>query len=177
MLQHWLSFVLDATVALLAVLMVTLATELRVAAGFTGVGLVALMSFAEMMANQVRLYTGLETATGALTRLQTFGEAVPDEAANDEAGVDPEWTWNYRGELRLEGVCAAYKCVGGPLPLESTNQLIGNLTQEHLASKRRFPMQWKFLPSTRLPYPSTRARRSRSAAGRGGTSCCSQGDF
>ena len=107
MLQHWLAFVLNATVAVLAVGIVTLATQLRTAAGFTGVSLVALMSFAEMLANQVRLYTGLETATGALSRLQTFSEVVPDESAGDDRGNGLEW--NCEGDVLLEGVCATYK--------------------------------------------------------------------
>ena len=106
MLQHWLSFVLQATVAVLAVAIVTLATQLRTAAGFTGVGLVALMSFADMLAGLVRLYTELEIATGALSRLKMLSEAVPNEAAGDATGGGRKWNCN--GELILDNVSAVY---------------------------------------------------------------------
>lgn len=106
-LQHWLTFVLNMTVAVLAIGITTLATQLHTNAGFTGVGLVSLMSFGEMMSNVVRLYTQLETSTGSLARLKLFGEKVPDETHGD-APTEVDVRWPSTGGVTLRGVSAAY---------------------------------------------------------------------
>lgn len=107
MLQQWLTFVLNMTITGLAILIITLATQLHTGAGFTGVGLVSLMSFGEMMANVVRLYTMLEISTGSLSRLKRFGEKVPPENVVDEThGPSPDWPSS--GDIKLENVCASY---------------------------------------------------------------------
>lgn len=108
MLQQWLTFVLNMTVAGLAVVIITLATQLHTSAGFTGVGLVSLMSFGGMMANIVRLYTGLEISTGSLSRLKRFGEKVPAEDVEDET-YEPDPDWPSDGGIRLEDVSASYE--------------------------------------------------------------------
>lgn len=107
MLQHWLTFALNMTVAVLAIGITTLATQLHTNAGFTGVGLVSLMSFGEMMSNVVRLYTQLETSTGSLARLKLFGEKVPDETRGDAAS-ESDLSWPSAGEVTLQGVFASY---------------------------------------------------------------------
>lgn len=107
MLQQWLTFVLNMTVAVLAIGITTLATQLHTNAGFTGVGLVSLMSFGEMMSNVVRLYTQLETSTGSLVRLKLFDEKVPNESHGD-ALSNPDLSWPSAGEVSLGGVSAAY---------------------------------------------------------------------
>ncbi|KAH8912436.1 putative ABC multidrug transporter [Coniochaeta sp. PMI_546] len=108
MLQQWLTFVLNMTVAGLAVVIITIATQLHTGAGFTGVGLVSLMSFAEMMANVVRLYTMLEISTGSLSRLKRFGELVPAESAADETN-ETRFDLPARCEIHLDNVSASYE--------------------------------------------------------------------
>ncbi|OIW32028.1 P-loop containing nucleoside triphosphate hydrolase protein [Coniochaeta ligniaria NRRL 30616] len=108
MLQQWLTFVLNMTIAGLAVVIITIATQLHTGAGFTGVGLVSLMSFGEMMANVVRLYTMLEISTGSLSRLKRLGEKVPAENVADETN-EPGADWPASGEVHLDDVSASYE--------------------------------------------------------------------
>lgn len=119
MLQQWLRFVLNMTVAGLAVIVIAIATQLRTGAGFTGVGLVSLMSFGQMTADFVRLYTMLEISTGSLSRLKRFGEKVPTEDMGGETS-DPGLDWPSAGDIRLEDVSASYEyVVGGHLDLDN----------------------------------------------------------
>lgn len=90
MLQQWLTLVLNMVVAVLAIAIVTLSTQVDSASsgvGFTGVGLVSLMTFGEMLANLVRIYTMLEVAIGAISRLTAFATTTPRETDPAE-GID-----------------------------------------------------------------------------------------
>lgn len=96
MVQEWLNLVLNMTIAVLAIIIITLATQLHTGAGFTGVGLVTLMSFGSMGANLVRIYAMLETSLAALSRLKNFTDTSPQEDTTGEDG-------NIREELLLDG--------------------------------------------------------------------------
>jgi len=97
-------------VAVLAVILITLATQLRTNSGFTGVGLVTLMSFGQMLASLVQCWTQLETSTGALSRMKNFGEQVKNE--NLEDGIQrPGEEWPSQGVIEFKGVSAIYECV------------------------------------------------------------------
>jgi ABC-type multidrug transport system fused ATPase/permease subunit len=107
MLTQWLNTVLNMSVAAVAVVFVSLATQLRTSAGFTGVGLVSLMSFAQMLGDLIRNYAELQTATAALARLKTFEEGAGDEDAGGEKEI-PQGRWPNRGLVRFEEVSASY---------------------------------------------------------------------
>ncbi|PYI34585.1 ABC transporter [Aspergillus indologenus CBS 114.80] len=121
MIQRWLSFVLDIVVAVLAVLVVALTTQLRnSSAGFTGASLVALMSFGKTLAGLVRMYTALETSIGAVARIKAFcdggaGSAgLEDNRSEDDRskGGDNKprlpASWPERGAITFQHVCASY---------------------------------------------------------------------
>ena len=108
MIQHWLNLVLNLTVGVLAIIIITLATQLRTSAGFTGVGLVTLMSFGQMGANLVRIYAMLETAIAALSRLKSFTETAPQEKAyEDDEASDASLVLS--GSVVLDHVSASYE--------------------------------------------------------------------
>lgn len=110
MIQQWLSMVLNMTVTIIAILFVTLATQVTITApGLTGVGLVSIMSFGTMLASIVRQYTQLELATAALDRLKQFGETVPDENNNGASDDSVAPDWPSRGNIEIQNVSAAYK--------------------------------------------------------------------
>jgi hypothetical protein len=111
MIQQWLNLVLNMTVAVLAIIVITLATQLRTtSSGFTGAGLVSLMSFGQMLTSLVHTYTLLETATGALSRLKSFSETVKSENLDDET-VIPAVEWPSKGAIEIKGVSAVYEYV------------------------------------------------------------------
>jgi ABC-type multidrug transport system fused ATPase/permease subunit len=107
MIQRWLLFVLNVVVALLAVIVVTLATQLRANQGFTGASLVSIMSFGDMLANIVRMYTTLETSIGAVSRLKSFTDNTKPEDLPGEDVVPPD-TWPSRGTIEIRNTSASY---------------------------------------------------------------------
>lgn len=105
-IQRWLGFVLRIIVALLAIAIVTLATQLRSNTAFTGASLVALMSFAEGLMYVITMYTLLETSIGAVARLKDFSEKVKPEGSGGETLVpSPLWP---QGAVKLDNVSATY---------------------------------------------------------------------
>ncbi|GJD03582.1 ABC transporter [Colletotrichum higginsianum] len=107
MVQRWLSFVLGIVVAMIAVLVVTLSTQLRSNAGFAGAGMVSIMSFGRTLANLVEKYTLLETSIGAVARLKSFSENTPREALAGEDVVPPA-SWPEKALVEIKAVSASY---------------------------------------------------------------------
>jgi len=112
MLQQWLALVLNIIVAIVAVLLVTLATQLRAQAGFVGVGLISLMLFGEMLSSIVRCWVQVETALGAIGRLKTFNENLKSENLPEE--VEAPENWPSGGAIHLNNVSATYESVNPP---------------------------------------------------------------
>ncbi|KAI1100941.1 P-loop containing nucleoside triphosphate hydrolase protein [Jackrogersella minutella] len=104
---RWLNLVLNGVVAVLAIILTTLAVRLRSNSGFTGASLVTLMGFGDMLSGVVTYYTQLETSLGAISRLKAFDKTAKTENRDDEDIVPPE-EWPQRGEISLKGVSASY---------------------------------------------------------------------
>ncbi|KAB5582941.1 ABC transporter [Coniochaeta sp. 2T2.1] len=125
MIQRWLLFVLNVVVAVVAVVVVALATQLRANRGFTGASLVTIMNFGDILANIIRCYTMLETSIGAVSRLKTFSDVTRPEDEDDELTVGekgegqeegqgqqqrivPPESWPERGLIEIKNVSASY---------------------------------------------------------------------
>jgi len=108
MIQRWLGFTLQLVVAALALVVVTLATQLRSNTAFTGASLVTLMAFGDNLAYLVRMYTSLETSIGAVSRLKSFSDKVKSEKLEGEDVVPPR-EWPLKGSIELNGVSASYR--------------------------------------------------------------------
>ncbi|KAI1340793.1 ATPase-like protein [Xylariaceae sp. FL0016] len=109
--QRWLLFALQIVVALLAVSVVALATQLRGNTALTGASLVTLMTFGDVLNYIIRWWTQLETSIGAVSRLKNFSEKVEPESVKGE-DVVPAPTWPLEGFIRVAGVSASYGVVG-----------------------------------------------------------------
>lgn len=107
MIQRWLGLMLNAIVAILATVVVALSTQLRSNTGFTGAGLVTLMTFGDIFAHFIQVYTMLETSIGAVSRLKTFSEKTKSESLFGEDVVPPEY-WPPRGKIEIKAVSASY---------------------------------------------------------------------
>ena len=108
-------------VAIVAVLLVALATQLRSNAGSVGAGLVTLMSLGSTLTTVIVAYTGLETSLGAITRLKSFGEETESENGSIQHAVAPHG-WPMAGETKIQGVDASY--TGTDLVLKDLSLLI-----------------------------------------------------
>ncbi|KAK4202032.1 putative multidrug resistance-associated protein [Triangularia verruculosa] len=107
MIQRWLAFTMQMVVAVLAVAVITLSTQMRSNTAFTGASLVTLMIFGEAFSYIIRFYTMLETSIGAVSRLKAFGETVKSENREGE-DLMPAEDWPSKGEIKIEGVSASY---------------------------------------------------------------------
>ncbi|TLD31447.1 hypothetical protein PspLS_02503 [Pyricularia sp. CBS 133598] len=109
MVQRWLGFVLDCTVAALATFMVILATQLRQStdSASLGVGLSSIIGFSVLVAQLVATYTEVENSLGAVDRIRDCVETVPSE--EDESRlVLPPAGWPTRGHIEFRHVAAGY---------------------------------------------------------------------
>lgn len=95
-------------VALLAVGLVSLATQLRTNAGLTGASLVTLLQFGATVSSVIMSYTSLETSIGAVARLRTFSNIVKSEDQPDEDQIPPE-SWPSGGRIDIQDVSASYQ--------------------------------------------------------------------
>ena len=108
MVQRWLLFYLQVIVAILAIVVVTLATQLRSSMSMTGVSLVTLMTFGDILNYIMRWYTQIETSIGAVGRLKAFSDKVKREGIDDREVEVPNG-WPLEGAIKIEGVSASYK--------------------------------------------------------------------
>ncbi|ORY68183.1 ATPase-like protein [Pseudomassariella vexata] len=111
--QRWLLFALQTVVAILAVTVVAMATQLRSSTALTGAGLITLMTFGDILNYIIRWLTQIETSIGAVSRLKNLGEKVRPETLDGE-DVVPPCEWPFRGAIRIDGVSASYNPVEGP---------------------------------------------------------------
>lgn len=110
MIQRWLAFALNVVVSVLAIVVVTLSTQLKLGgnAGFTGASMVTLMTLGPTLTGLIRCYTALETSLGAVNRLKTFSETVRPEGGDGE-DVVPDERWPSGGEIEIRDVSATYR--------------------------------------------------------------------
>ncbi|KAF2788594.1 hypothetical protein K505DRAFT_366344 [Melanomma pulvis-pyrius CBS 109.77] len=107
MIQQCLVLALNVIVTIMATILTSLATQLRVSSGFTGASLVTLMSFGQSATNLMYSYTALETSIGAVSRLKTFSDTVLPEDQPGE-NVIPPVGWPHNGAIELRNVSASY---------------------------------------------------------------------
>lgn len=107
--QRWLNLVLNLMVTALAVIVVTLATQLRntTTGGLLGIALSNILAFNQSVSNLVTHWTSLETSVGAVARVKTFSETVPSENKPGETQKPPS-SWPENGSIQIENVSVTY---------------------------------------------------------------------
>ncbi|KAI8286526.1 ABC transporter [Colletotrichum sp. SAR11_57] len=97
----WLMLTMNIIVAVVAVLLVALATQLRSDTGNVGAGLVTLITLGGTLTTIVVAYTGLETSLGAIGRLKAFEEETErEDSVGDDVTPDEAWPMNGRVDIR-----------------------------------------------------------------------------
>lgn len=111
--QRWLNLVLDLIVGSIGILIVIIAVKTKghTDASMTGLALVNLVSFAQMLKQLISNYTLLETSMGALARVRTFTtETESENSPGDKDFKIPE-EWPSLGRIEFRNVTASYKKV------------------------------------------------------------------
>lgn len=109
-IQRWLNVVLDLMVAILAVILIALATSLRDSTdpGKLGVSLSAIMAFNQSLQELVTSWTAMETSLGAVARTRSFELNTASEHRSGENFVPPS-EWPSRGKVEIQSVYASYE--------------------------------------------------------------------
>lgn len=129
MVQEWLMTTLYLIVTGIAVLLISLSTQLRTNAGMTGASLVTLLNFSSTVSNLIRSYTSLETSLGAVARLRSFSETVKPEDQPGEDMMPPE-NWPREARIDIRDVSASYDSVrseDGSVTESTSNLALRNL--------------------------------------------------
>lgn len=107
--QRWLNLVLDLMVAALAVIVVTLAVQLRstTSAGLLGIALNNVLGFNKSLSSLITSWTELETSLGAIARIKTFTQFTASEDKPGENQELPE-NWSETGAIQISNVSATY---------------------------------------------------------------------
>ncbi|RXG41608.1 hypothetical protein VDGE_02221 [Verticillium dahliae] len=121
MIQRWLSLTMEILVAIVAIIIVSLATQTEGNSGFTGASLVTLMSLSDVITWLIRNYTLLETSIGAVSRIKSFSESVVTEKRENE-DYQPPVEWPQAGTIELRDVSASYKVSAGDIEQEISSQ-------------------------------------------------------
>ncbi|KAH7257946.1 P-loop containing nucleoside triphosphate hydrolase protein [Fusarium tricinctum] len=108
MSQRFLASSLNLMVMVMAVGVVTLATQLRTNSGFAGSSLVTLMTWGESISSLIQYYTQVEISIGAVSRLKAFAENVASENLDGE-DLEPPEEWPAQGKIEIRGISASYK--------------------------------------------------------------------
>lgn len=109
-IQHWLNFVLDVMVTVLAVALVgTVVTwHDKFSSGSVGVGLIMVTGFNEILARLIQNWTKMESSVGAAARIMRF-VAETEREDTKAHGVDPPPGWPQAGAVDFINVVACYQ--------------------------------------------------------------------
>nr|POE78011.1 multidrug resistance-associated protein 1 [Quercus suber] len=109
--QRWLGIVLDLIVAGAAVLLMTLATQVRstTSGGALGVALVNVLNFNITLGFLIEKWTALETSLGAVARVKNFEKEMSSQTGPPNHAVNLPIGWPSAGELVIDNISAVYK--------------------------------------------------------------------
>ncbi|KFL62959.1 uncharacterized protein TERG_12651 [Trichophyton rubrum CBS 118892] len=94
MVQRWLTFVLDVTIAFLAVIIVTLAVTLKASGGLTGVALTQVLSLNLILTSIIIAWTALETSIDQHSDcefIEALKKALLFDVISAQGGLDSEF--------------------------------------------------------------------------------------
>lgn len=117
--QSWLGFVLNMTVATLAVVLVatvvTWRERLDISTGGVGVSLIVLIGLSQTLARLIRTWTVLESSVGAVARVRRFvRETEQEQKEEGEGGLGDEWRGG-GGAIEVGNLVAAYRPGADPV--------------------------------------------------------------
>jgi len=108
-IQRWLVLVLQLLIAVMAVTVMALATNLTstTSSGRLGVSLSQIVTFNSSLGSLLTFWTMMETSLGAIARLKGFQEGTKSEDKPEES-FNPSENWPNDGAIELKDVSASY---------------------------------------------------------------------
>jgi ABC-type multidrug transport system fused ATPase/permease subunit len=108
-IQRWLVLVLQLFIAVMAVTVMALATNLTstTSSGRLGVSLSQIVTFNSSLGSLLTFWTMMETSLGAIARLKGFQEGTKSEDKPEET-FNPSEDWPNDGAIQFKNVSASY---------------------------------------------------------------------
>ena len=109
-IQRWLNLVLDMFVAVLAIIVITMATQLRgrTNEGTIGLALVNILNFNVSLAELIDAWTIMETSLGSVARVKAFVETAPSEPLPiSPVQLPPQWP--SEGQITFQNVTCSHE--------------------------------------------------------------------
>lgn len=109
-LQRWLTFSVDMTITVMAVILIVLVTTLREQIGpaFIGIALNNVLSFSATVKAIITSWVMLEVSLGAVARVKNFSTNTKPEGDSDGPLIEPEGEWPSKGAIEFRDVTASY---------------------------------------------------------------------
>ncbi|THC99810.1 hypothetical protein EYZ11_000740 [Aspergillus tanneri] len=109
-IQRWLNFVLDLIVAALAILLISLTTQLPSSTngGRLGVAMLNILGFSQSLSQFIFYYTDLETSLQAVSRVKEFVETTVSEEEGPRSRTLLPENWPTRGAVEFRHITASY---------------------------------------------------------------------
>ena len=108
MIQQWLNLTLDIVVAIVAIVVVSVAVSLDSRNSSIGVALIQVMSFSGIMRQTVVSWTQMETSIAAVTRIKNFSDDTESEHVRHDQH-EPPVGWPFQGRVEFREVSAIYQ--------------------------------------------------------------------
>jgi ATP-binding cassette subfamily C (CFTR/MRP) protein 1 len=109
--QSWLRVVLNMTTAGIAIVLVTLATQLSASVATTtfALAMLSLIGFGDTMAGLVQSWTSVETSLGAIARLKGLVDMDDVEKPLSVPSSRPSGNWPEKGHIIVKGATASHQ--------------------------------------------------------------------
>ncbi|KAF6819357.1 ABC multidrug transporter [Colletotrichum sojae] len=113
-LQRWLTFSVDMTITIMALILIVLVTTLREQIGpaFIGIALNNVLSFSATIKAVITSWVTLEVSLGAVARVRNFAANVKPEGYSDAPLAEPDGEWPTKGAIEFNDVTASYPSGG-----------------------------------------------------------------
>lgn len=136
-IQRWLNLVLDMFVAVLAIIIMAMATQMqgRTNEATLGLALVNILSFNVSLAELIDAWTVMETSLGSVARVKAFVETTPSEPISATPIQTPA-EWPSKGRIEFRNVTCSYQQVLASSTLRNPPLLIRSQGQVPKASSR-----------------------------------------
>ena len=127
-IQRWLELSLDTMVAVCAIIVITLATQIKdrspAVGGALGVALVNLLMLSGALSYLIRAWTEMETSISAVMRIRDFEASTPSERDTLEEFVQIPTEWPQDGLIEFNSFDASYELPSMPAEQNHGPQLV-----------------------------------------------------
>ena len=109
-IQRWLNLAVDLVIAIMAIILITIAVKLlgKISPGYMGIALLNIMSFSATVKTLITSWVTLEISIGAVARIKSFTDDTESEDECSGLRMPPE-SWPSQGAIEIRDFTASYQ--------------------------------------------------------------------